>query len=149
MLKIMINRILSIAILSSFVFVFASCDFQSEDIDDRDLYVGTYKIDEYSSLLNESSFKVELDKHGNRDKMVIRNFYDTDLEVQADLAGRKLQIDYQRVGDYYFEGVGQLTDSTVRLTFDVYNAQGSSVLLADSSYRPAVYDVVDSWGVRE
>ena len=91
--------------------------------DKRDVLVGFYEIEEYSET-TDLYFNYEIDivkSCCDENEVLIRNFYDVDLEVSAFFNGSKLAIPRQYIGDYEIEGTGRLESSTLTISYVVRN----------------------------
>ncbi|MCB0494559.1 MAG: hypothetical protein KDC79_00360 [Cyclobacteriaceae bacterium] len=111
-----------------FAFALGSCQiiFYDDDPsywDDRDLIVGFYKVDEYSETTDEYfNYEIDIVKSCcNDNEVLIRNFYDVDLEVYGYFSGYKLTIPRQYIGRYEIEGTGRMENSHLNMSYVVRN----------------------------
>lgn len=111
-----------------FAFAFSSCQIilYDDDVrywDDRDDFVGFYEVDEYSET-TDLYFRYEIDivkSCCNDTEVLIRNFYDVDLEVRGYVNDYKLSIPRQYIGRYEIEGTGRVDGSRLSLSYVVRN----------------------------
>lgn len=128
----------SILIFLAFSIILGGCDIIIEDlflIDERDLLVGNYEVEEYSET-DGATFIYDLSIYKTRHHdniIIIYNLYDSDLEIIAEVYeyGKKIRIPLQRIGDLEFEGAGTLyNDEELSITYTVRNIHNNP-LFAD------------------
>lgn len=111
-----------------FAFVLGSCqiilyDDEPRYWDDRDDFIGYYEVSEYSETTDlYFDYEVDIVKSCCNDyEILIRNFYDVDLEVRAHVNGYKLTIPRQYIGRYEIEGTGRIDNDRLTLSYVVRN----------------------------
>ncbi len=77
-------------------------------IDDRDQFVGAYRVSEYSRTFDAyHDFVIDVVKdRGDNNVIYIRNFYGDGIEVFGNVNGERLVIPAQNVGPYIIQGTG-------------------------------------------
>jgi len=93
--------------------------------DDRDLFVGTYHVEEYSQTTDRFySYDITIQKSCCDVKQVrIKNFYGADLKVIGYVSSNRITIPLQQVDGYEIEGTGKINSGKLDLTFfarDIY-----------------------------
>lgn len=88
--------------------------------DDRDRFVGSYWMEERSQTYNDfTRFSIYIRKSGNYDEVVIENFYNSGVNVRANVDYDKIYIYRQVVNGYEIEGVGTLYGNEIELSYRV------------------------------
>ncbi|MDH5367565.1 MAG: hypothetical protein OEW67_11290 [Cyclobacteriaceae bacterium] len=77
-------------------------------IDERDKFLGSYRMEEYSDTYNEvSEYSIHISKSPyDTDVVYIDNFYGVNMEVLVLVRGDKLVIPLQEINGYEIEGEG-------------------------------------------
>ena len=105
------------------VALLASCEiYLFEDPngwDDRDLFVGSYRVEEYSQTTdNIYSYNITIQKSCCRsDEVRISNFYGSDLRVYGYVRDNRLTIPLQKEDGYEVEGTGRISGGRLEITF--------------------------------
>ena len=109
--------------------ILASCDiYLIEDPnawDDRDLFIGSYQVEEYSQTTDRLfTYNIRVKKSCCRDGEVkITNFYGSDLTVYGYVQSNRLTIPLQQTDGYEIEGTGKMVNGRLIVTFfarDIY-----------------------------
>ena len=120
------KRLLPFALLLAL----ASCDiYLIEDPnawDDRDLFVGSYQVEEYSQTTDRLfSYNIRIRKSCCRaDEVKITNFYGADLTVFGYVLNNRITIPLQQSNGYEVEGTGRMVNGRLEITFfarDIYS----------------------------
>lgn len=120
--------------------VLVSCDvYYVEPVvpvyDDRDQFVGTYDVSEYSATYDEHwEYGVSIYKRSG--EIVIDNFYNSGLRVYGNVNGNTVRIPWQNVDGYEIQGDGYITDgSKLVLSYKVRDTytQGSAWDFCDAT----------------
>lgn len=119
---------LNILLLLSFII--SSCE-DSITIDDRDLFVGTYSIEQLSKSFDQTTFyEVSISKSDEYWSLVwIDNFYNRDLRIYGLVNGDHLLIPTQDVDGYILYGNSFYTEDGFKMNFtisyieDFYNVE--------------------------
>jgi hypothetical protein len=121
---------------TALVFLLAAITLTSCDVyyvepvvpyDERDAFVGTYDISEYSSTYDEYwDYGISINKSSGQ--IVIDNFYNSGLRVYANVNGSNLYIPWQTVSGYEVQGDGFVEGSKITITYKVRDSytQGSA-----------------------
>ncbi len=106
--------------------VLTSCDDQEGD--ERNAFVGFYAVTEESQGLEvRDDYEVRIRKRsGSNDLVLISNFYNIELDVEARVEGNIIHIPIQTRGFFQFQGEGVLTGGTIRMQYTVSRAGGPS-----------------------
>ena len=106
--------------------------------DDRDLYVGSYHVEEYSQTTDQVfNYDISIQKSCCRsDEVKITNFYGSDIKVYGYISNSRLTIPLQQVNGIEVEGTGKINGGVLRITF----------FARDTYSRPAFTDFVDMEG---
>lgn len=106
--------------------VLTSCDDQQDD--ERNAFVGFYAVSEESQGLEaRDDYEVRIRKRsGSNDLVLLSNFYNIELDVEARVDGNMIYIPQQTRGFFVFEGEGFLTGSTIRLQYTVSRPGGQN-----------------------
>lgn len=113
------KRLLPFALL----LLLASCEiYLLEDPnawDDRDLFVGSYEVDEYSQTTElRYAYNMHIRKSCCRsDEVKISNFYGADLTVRAYINNNRITIPLQQTEGYEIEGTGKMVGGRLEMTF--------------------------------
>lgn len=103
----------------------ASCEIYVDEAprrrDDRNLYVGHYRIEEYSDTYGViTEYSIEVYKSGSSgSRIYISNFYDSGIDVFASVSGNRITIPLQEVYGYEISGRGYLSGGELELYYDV------------------------------
>jgi hypothetical protein len=88
--------------------------------DNRDRLVGSYWMEERSQTYNDfTRFSIYIRKSGNFDEVVIENFYNSGVNVRANVDYDRIYISRQVVNGYEIEGVGTLYGSEIEFSYRV------------------------------
>lgn len=106
------------------IVVFTSCDILVVEpvYDSRDRLTGSYRMEEYSQTYNDYlHYTIYIRKgFGSRSQsLIIENFYNSDVDVIAEMVGGKIFISRQIVQGYEIEGVGTLYYDEIKFTYRV------------------------------
>ncbi len=110
-------------LFASLIFL-ASCEIYlfegpNDGWDDRDQFVGSYKVEEYSNTTDRLfTYRIRIEKSCcNSDEVRITNFYGADLEVFGLVNANKITIPLQSVDGYEVEGTGRIANGKLTITF--------------------------------
>lgn len=104
------------------VLFLTSCEIIIEPVfDDRDLLVGSYRVEEYSQTFNDySEFTIYIRKAGGYNSdVIVENFYNANLDVRAEVVNGKIYISKQFVNGYEVEGIGTVYFDEIRFSYRV------------------------------
>jgi len=107
----------------------ASCDIYIDEEprrrDDRNLFTGHYRIEENSDTYRViTEYSIEITKsYNSNSRIYIDNFYDSGIEVYANVSGDRLTIPLQIVNGYEISGRGYLYGSELELIYDVVDLE--------------------------
>ena len=87
-------------------------------IDERDQFVGSYDVSEYSSTYDEY-WEYGLSIYKSSGQIVIDNFYNSGYRVYANVNGNSLYIPWQKVNGYEISGEGYVEGSKLVLNYKV------------------------------
>lgn len=123
------------------ILILGGCEiyiFEDPYVDDRNLFVGNYYVEEYSQITEQFyTYNMTIKKSCcNSREIKISNFYGVGISVKAIVNGNRLTIPLQQVGGYEIDGTGKMTFDKLELTYIVRN-------LFD---RPIFTDFVDAEG---
>lgn len=122
------------------VFLFFGCEIYiiEEPVpwDDRDAFVGTFSVNDYSETLDEHfAYQVVISKVCcNSNQVWIHNFYGVDIDVLAEVRGNRITVSRQFIEDYEVEGTGRLEYDQLIMTY----------VVRDHYYTPTFTDFVSS-----
>lgn len=86
--------------------------------DDRDAFVGSYDMSEYSSTYDEyCEYGVSIYKSSG--DVVIDNFYNSGLKVYANVSGTRIYIPWQTVNGYELQGEGYVNGRKLVINYKV------------------------------
>ncbi|MDH5367069.1 MAG: hypothetical protein OEW67_08790 [Cyclobacteriaceae bacterium] len=95
------------------VFALSGCEIiiQNEGaiyIDNRDKFLGNYRIEEFSDTYNEiSEYSIYISKSlQDADVIYIDNFYGVNIDIFVIVSGNKMTIPLQEINNYEIEGEG-------------------------------------------
>lgn len=117
-----------------------SCDVYYVDpdpivvYDDRDAFVGSYEVSEYSATYDEYwEYDVSIYKGGG--ELVIDNFYNSGLRVYANVNGSNFTIPWQTIDGYEIQGDGYVRGTKLVFNYKVRDkyAQGSAWDFCDAT----------------
>jgi hypothetical protein len=114
----------------SAVLLLASCDvYYVEPIpvyDPRDQFVGGYDVSEYSSTYDEYwEYGVSVYKSGGT-KVMIDNFYNSNLRVYGNVDGTRIYIPWQNVDGYEIQGDGYIAGTKLVISYKVRDTYSDS-----------------------
>ena len=104
----------------------------SDDADERSKFVGRYEVKESSleTYTQRDDYEVRIRKDAGTENMVlISNFYNLDVEVDASIVGNKINVIRQTHGVYLYEGSGTLSGSVIIMEYTVSLAQDDGELV--------------------
>ncbi len=104
----------------------------SDDADDRSKFVGRYEVQEQSleTYTQRDDYEVRIRKDAATENLVlISNFYNLDIEVDASITGNTVNVMRQTHNIYTYEGSGTLTGSVIVMDYTVSSAQGDGELI--------------------
>lgn len=104
----------------------------SDDADERSKFVGRYEVKESSleTYTQRDDYEVRIRKDAGTENMVlISNFYNLDVEVDASIVGNKINVIRQAHGVYLYEGSGTLSGSVIIMEYTVSLAQDDGELV--------------------
>lgn len=112
--------------------------FEDPYVDERDLFIGNYHVDEYSQITEQHyTYNMTIRKACcNSREVKISNFYGIGITVKAIVNNNRLTIPLQLVGGYEIDGTGKMTYDRLELTYVVRNLFS----------RPVFTDFVDAEG---
>ena len=112
--------------------------FDDPYVDDRNLFIGNYRVDEYSQVTEQHyNYSMSIQKSCcNSREIKINNFYGVDISVLAVVNDNRLTIPLQRVNGYEVEGTGKMTFDRLELTY----------IVRDLNVGPVFTDFVDAEG---
>jgi hypothetical protein len=114
----------TLVFLSAVLFVATSCDVYYVEpapvvvYDERDAFVGSYDVSEYSSTYDEN-WEYGISIYKSSGQIVIDNFYNSGLKVYANVSGQNLYIPWQTVDGYEIKGDGFVEGSKIVLNYKV------------------------------
>jgi len=99
--------------------------------DDRNLFTGHYRIEENSDTYGViTEYSIEITKsYNSRSRIYIRNFYDSGIEVFANVSGDRFTIPLQVVNGYEISGRGYLYGSEIELIYDVVDLESYRLVI--------------------
>jgi len=86
--------------------------------DPRDLVVGSYDINEYSSTYDEY-WRYGVSIYKSQYDVVIDNFYNSGLLVNAHINGNQIYIPWQSVDGYEIQGNGSIAGGSVSINYKI------------------------------
>ena len=112
--------------------------FDDPYVDDRNLFIGNYRVDEYSQVTEQRyNYSMSIQKSCcNSREIKINNFYGVDISVLAVVNDNRLTIPLQRVNGYEVEGTGKMTFDRLELTY----------IVRDLNVGPVFTDFIDAEG---
>ncbi|MEO1051135.1 MAG: hypothetical protein AAFX87_10940 [Bacteroidota bacterium] len=116
--------------LLALVLIASACDVYIIEpaFDDRNKFVGTYRVEEYSTTLDQYAyFDIRISKSNNGYHVFLRNFYGVDIRVRADVEANRLIIPHQIVNGYEVQGSGTWYDGELTLTYSVRDLESYPV----------------------
>jgi hypothetical protein len=115
----------TLVFLSALLVFATSCDVYYVDptpvvvYDERDAFVGSYDLNEYSSTYDEYwEYGISIYKSSGG-QIMIDNFYNSGLRVYADVSGTSLYIPWQTVNGYEIKGDGFVEGSKITINYKV------------------------------
>ena len=106
--------------------------------DDRDFFIGSYHVEEYSQTTEQFyCYDIHIQKSCCKAHEIrINNFYGADLDVYAIVNDDRITIPLQKAEGYEIEGTGKVTSNRLVITF----------VARDLYVRPVFADFVDIEG---
>jgi len=103
--------------------------FEEPHVDDRNLFIGTYHVDEYSQVTEQSyTYSMTIQKSCcNSREIKINNFYGVGISVRAIVNDNRLTIPLQLVNGYEIDGTGKMLYDKLVLTYIVRDLNGGPV----------------------
>ena len=94
-------------------------DEQYVEWDDRDLFVGSYRVEEYSQTTEQFyTYDMHIQKSCCQQQEIrISNFYGVGLDIYAVVYENRITIPLQKSKGYEIEGTGKMTSERLVLTF--------------------------------
>ena len=113
-------------------------DEQHVEWDDRDLFVGSYHVEEYSQTTEQFyTYDMHIQKSCCKQQEIrISNFYGAGLDVYALVYDNRITIPLQQSEGYGIEGTGKMASDRLELTF----------VVRDLNRRLVFTDFVDAQG---
>ena len=116
-------------ILSAVLILFSACEvvIVEEPVpvifepDPRDLFIGTYGVDEYSETFDvHSNYAIRIYKSVDYpNSVIIDNFYGLGLDIIADIDGYHLYIPDQDIDGYHVSGDGYIEGRRLSMSYAV------------------------------
>lgn len=112
--------------------------FDDPYVDERDLFIGNYHVDEYSQITEQHyTYSMTIRKACcNFREVKISNFYGVGITVKAIVNNNRLTIPLQLVGSFEVDGTGKMFINKLTLTYVVRDLNG----------RPVFTDFVEAEG---
>ena len=112
--------------------------FDDPYVDDRNLFIGNYHVDEYSQVTEQHyNYSMSIQKSCcNSREIKINNFYGVGISVLAVVNDNRLTIPLQRVNGYEVEGTGKMVFDRLDLTY----------IVRDLNVGPVFTDFIDAEG---
>ena len=103
--------------------------FEDPFVDERDLFVGNYQVEEYSQITEQHyTYSMTIRKSCcNSREIKISNFYGVGISVKAIVNNNRLTIPLQMVGGYEVDGTGKMSFGKLALTYIVRDLNGGPV----------------------
>ena len=103
--------------------------FEDPYVDERDLFVGNYQVEEYSQITEQHyTYSITIRKSCcNSREVKISNFYGVGISVKAIVNNNRLTIPLQRIGGYEVDGTGKMSFNKLALTYVVRDLNGIHV----------------------
>jgi hypothetical protein len=103
--------------------------FEEPHVDDRNLFIGTYHVDEYSQVTEQYyTYSMTIQKSCcNSREIKINNFYGVGISVKAIVNNSRLTIPLQLVNGYEIDGTGKMAYDKLELTYIVRDLNGLPV----------------------
>lgn len=113
--------------------------FENPYVDDRNQFLGNYRVEEYSQVTEQFyTYDMTIKKSCcNSREVKITNFYGVGISVKAIVNNNRLTIPLQLVGGYEIDGTGKINYNKLELTYIVRNLYN----------RPLFTDFVDAEGL--
>ncbi len=108
------------------VFGFLACD---DDTDDRNKFAGRYEVKEQSleTFVPRNDYEVRIRKDlATTDQIIIKNFYNLDIDVYAVVNGNTVTISRQQHQMYEYEGSGNMSGNVIIVEYTVSSIQDDS-----------------------
>jgi hypothetical protein len=107
-----------------------SCDFYYDPyFDARDRITGVYFVNEYSQTFNSSiNYDIRIVKSHNRERILIENFYDTGITINAQYFNDKIIIPRQKKEGFELEGTATVWGNRIDFTFSVRDTHNRNKL---------------------
>ena len=112
--------------------------FIEDPYDERNLFVGTYHVDEFSQVTEQHyTYNMTIQKSCcNSREIKIKNFYGVGISVLAVVHDNRITIPLQRVNGYEIDGTGKMTHDKLNLTY----------VVRDLTSGPVFTDFIDAEG---
>jgi len=109
-------------VLLALVTALTSCDIMVVEpvYDYRDRITGSYRLEEHSHTYHDvTRFNIYIRKYGIYDEGIIENFYNSGVDVRANITYDKIYIARQLVNGYEIEGIGTFYGEEIRFSYTV------------------------------
>jgi hypothetical protein len=103
--------------------------FEDPYVDERNQFVGSYHVDEYSQITEQHyTYSMTIRKSCcNSREVKISNFYGVGISVKAIVNNNRLTIPLQMAGGYEIDGTGKMSYNKLSLTYVVRDLNGIPV----------------------
>ena len=103
--------------------------FEDPFVDERDLFVGNYQVEEYSQITEQHyTYSMTIRKSCcNSREIKISNFYGVGISVKAIVNNNRLTIPLQMVDGFEVDGTGKMSFGKLALTYVVRDLNGRPV----------------------
>lgn len=112
-----------------FLLITTGCYIENDVYIPADRITGNYEVDEWSETLGiQTYFNIYISRDRyDTDIVYISNFYDSGIEVLAEVYGSRIRIPLQVVGPYEIQGSGSYYAGEITIDYsvrDIYNPTG-------------------------
>ena len=103
--------------------------FEEPYVDDRNLFIGNYHVDEYSQVTEQHyTYSISIQKSCcNSREIKINNFYGVGISVRAIVYDNRITIPLQHTGGYEIDGTGKMIYDRLELTYVVRDLNSGPV----------------------
>lgn len=95
--------------------------------DPRDQYIGSYDVNEYSSTYDEY-WEYGLSIYKSEYNIVISNFYNSGLTIDANVNGDNIYIPWQTVNGYELQGDGYIENGKITINYKVRDTYAGNLV---------------------